>query len=192
MQGNFFDGGKVLWRQKLGKKQTAIRCLPTAAVLFAVFIVAAVLAAVISEDKNKVVLFALSFGLGAVCTAVLFACMYFTSGGSQSWGVTEYFITATRAIVSINGGKLEREINLKDVKSVKVTRFFGSKTYGTLTFITGGSGWEATSQGTLRSNGKPVKLKFSAIENAESALKIAEAAIKQCQSNVTQFDTNVF
>ena len=191
MQGNFFDGGKILWQQKLGKKQSAIKCMPTTAALCAVFIVVALIAAIVSEDKIKITLFFVSFGLGGVCTAAVFACMYFTSGGNQNFGVTEYFITATRAVVSFNRGKVEREINLKDVNSIKVSRYFGSKKYSTLTFETDGSGWQEAS-GRIRSTGKPVKLKFTAIENAEDALKIARVAVKQCKCNVTKFDTNVF
>lgn len=191
MQGNFFDGGKVLWQQKLGKKQSAIKCLPTTAALFAVFLAVSMLAAFTADDKSKLSLFAISFGLGAGCTVIVFICMYFTSGGNRNFGVTEYFITATRAIISFNGGRQEREIYLKDVKSIKLTRYFGSKKYGTLTFITGGSSFEATQTGTLRS-GKTVKIKFTAIENSEDALKIARAAVKQCKCNVTKFDTNVF
>ena len=57
MQGNFFDGGKILWQQKLGKKQSAIKCMPTTAALCAVFIVVALIAAIVSEDEIKITRF---------------------------------------------------------------------------------------------------------------------------------------
>ncbi|MDE7329946.1 MAG: hypothetical protein K2N30_02455 [Clostridia bacterium] len=190
MQGNFFDEGKILWRQKLNKKQSAVKCIPTTAALFAVFIVISVLTAVTSKD-NKIPMFFIAFGLGIVCTSAAFGSMFYTSGGNEKSWKTEYFITATRAIISANGGRLEREINLKDVKSVKAKKFFGSKKYGTLIFSVRGGGGTVTDSNRIRYD-KPSVMKFAVVENVEEALKIAQTAVKQCQSNVTKFSTNVF